>query len=271
MRRLLFVLFLLFGRGASAAEPTLLVVSGGHAKSYNATQLLKRPDAVPIEVNPDVTYGRKMSYHAVPLAALLPLDRGAKDSFFEVKSLDGFVSQLPGQLVVNRDPGRPIAMLAVEDPVAPWPVVRDHQTSAGPFYIVWIGGGVSAIRTEQWPYQVASITEAASPVNRWPQLAVAATIPRNAPVRQGQALFLTQCLACHKLAGGGESEVGPDLAFPMSPTEYFTPAALRKFLRDPASLRDWPGRKMPAFGPNALSENEIDLIILYLQRKARTN
>ena len=56
----------------------------------------------------------------------------------------------------------------------------------------------------------------------------------------------------------------------MSPTEYFQGRALKEYIRDPASVRDWPDRKMPAFDPAILSDVDIDLIVSYLQHKAET-
>ena len=42
----------------------------------------------------------------------------------------------------------------------------------------------------------------------------------------------------------------------MNPVDYFQPAALRRYIRNPASVRDWPGRSMPAFPPDQLSDRE---------------
>jgi hypothetical protein len=58
--------------------------------------------------------------------------------------------------------------------------------------------------------------------------------------------------------------MGPDLNQPMNPTEYFQQPALRRYLRDPASVRTWPEQKMPGFGPELLSEGELDAVIAYL-------
>jgi cytochrome c len=44
--------------------------------------------------------------------------------------------------------------------------------------------------------------ERAFPLSRWPQLAVDSALPANDPARAGQALFIVQCLTCHKLKGG---------------------------------------------------------------------
>ena len=69
------------------------------------------------------------------------------------------------------------------------------------------------------------------------------------PARAGETMFVKHCIACHKIDGGGSSVLGPDLNKPMNPVEYFQPAALRRYLRDPASVRHWPDQKMPGFAP----------------------
>ena len=157
-----------------------------------------------------------------------------------------------------------------EDPAHPSPVIPGKGQSAGPTYVIWIGEGADSIRAGLWPYQAASIAEVLSPVVRWPQLAASSSLSEGDAGREGQDLFFAHCLVCHKLAGGGAADLGPDLNLPMSPTEYFTASALKRYIRDPGSVRDWPDRKMPAFDPASLSDAEIDLIVSYLQHKAET-
>src|SRR4029077_7381734 len=120
----------------------------------------------------------------------------------------------------------------------------------------------------QWPYQVATIRNADSPAKRWPALAVDPALPADDPVRAGQALFVTQCLVCHKMNGAGSAALGPDLNLPENPTQYFLPDPLRRYIREPASLRHWPGMQMKGFSPETLSDHEIDLIIAYLAHMA---
>ena len=81
--------------------------------------------------------------------------------------------------------------------------------------------------------------------------------------------FVAVCMACHRFKGEGEGTQGPDLATPMNPVDYFKPEALRKFLRDPASVRHWPDQKMPAFPQDALSDTAIDAIVAWLSYKAK--
>jgi hypothetical protein len=63
--------------------------------------------------------------------------------------------------------------LAIEPEDAPWPVIPGKTVSAGSFYVVWLRPEASGIRSEQWPYMIASIRSTESPEHRWPELAVA--------------------------------------------------------------------------------------------------
>lgn len=141
--------------------------------------------------------------------------------------------------------------------------------STGPFYLVWVGRGAASVRSEQWPYQIAQLATQPSPSARWPVLAVDPALPATDPIRAGQSLFITQCLACHRFNQAGSADTGPDLNVPMNPVEYFQLAALRRYIRNPASVRDWPGRTMPAFPQTPLSDREIDLIVAYLAYMAQ--
>ncbi len=72
-------------------------------------------------------------------------------------------------------------------------------------------------------YKVDAIRIAQTPAARWPQLAVAKDVPSSSPIRTGQAIFITQCLACHKMNSAGDASMGQDLNVPHNPTEYFQP------------------------------------------------
>lgn len=275
-KRILFVVLLLTmgmaGRCA-VAQPAMELTIGGKTQSFTQAALLARPDAAEIHVPRDVAYGTSTTYRAVPLADLLKGAAIPADNVLEARATDGFAAQLPMDLVRNRDPATAVAWLAVEDPARPWPSLPGKTVSAGPFYLVWIGKQAASVRSEQWPYQIARLATQPSPSARWPALAVDPALPATAPIRAGQSLFITQCLACHRLNHAGSANTGPDLNVPMNPVEYFQPAALRRYIRNPASVRDWPGRTMPAFPPDQLSDREITLIVDYLaymaQRKVR--
>jgi mono/diheme cytochrome c family protein len=247
---------------APAAEPVLTFSIGTEAQRFTAAQLLGRPDAVQVTIPADVSYGRAMKYYAVPL---LPLVRvGAAFDTIEARAADGFVSQIPLALVEKGAAGGAKAWIAIEDPIAPWPILPGKTASAGPFYLVWENPERSAIGSEQWPYQLASLTEVESPAHRWPQMVVDASLPGDDPARRGQAVFATQCLPCHRMKGAGAADVGPDLGRPMSPLQYLTAKGLRGLIRDPKAVRTWPQQQMPGFNQTMISEADLDGLIAYL-------
>lgn len=269
MTRVLLVLLmaaLLFcGPREAAADTGLRVAFGDKVHNFDAATLLARPDARDITVPNDVAYRREMKFRAVPLLALLegfPLE-GADT--LETRATDGFVSQLPVSLVLKAKSGGSVPWVAIEDPAAPWPQLPGKSETAGPFYIVWLDPERSHVRQEQWPYALAAVTEVEAPARRWPQIAVDPGLGPNAAARHGQEVYIVQCLPCHRMRGGGEGDMGPDLALKRSPTEYMTRAGLVAQIRDPKSLRSWPDQKMPGFSEAALPAVEVDAIIAYLR------
>jgi mono/diheme cytochrome c family protein len=246
----------------------LTVEVGGRVRHFSRAELLSDPALTVIEVRRDNAYGSAMRYRALPLAHLLSGFDLPRDQILETVASDGFIGLLPVDLVLHSRPEQAQAYLAIEPPDAPWPLLPGGQHSAGPFYIVWLHPEASGVRSEQWPYQVATIRNADSPAKRWPALAVDPALPSGDPVRAGQALFVAQCLVCHKMNGAGSAALGPDLNLPENPTQYFLPGALHRYIREPAALRHWAGMQMKGFSPGALSDREIDLIIAYLAHMA---
>ncbi|MBR0672644.1 cytochrome c [Roseomonas soli] len=266
---LLLVLAVLASVAARAANLTL--EDGAGRITVETAALLARPDVTEIEIPADVGYGgTPRRYRAVPLAAVVALLPGAPPAggVIEAQATDGFAAQMPLDLVLRAASGGARAWLAIEPQDAPWPPLPGKQASAGPFYVVWEHPEAARISPEYWPYQLAALRIVEPPAVRWPQIAVEASLPADHPARRGQEVYGAICLACHRINGGGSGEMGPDLNRPMNPTEYFQPAALRRFLRDPASLRTWPEQKMPGFGPEQISEAELDALIAYLAHMA---
>jgi hypothetical protein len=152
MRVLLLVCLLLLPGLARAEEPTITVTVGDETRTFTRDQLLARPDATTIQVPFDITYRVPMTYRAVPVAALLEGMTLPPDSFIEAIALDGFIAQLPLDLVLNKDESEAVAWLAIEPADHPWPPVPEKNASAGPFYMVWTDAEIGSIRSEQWPY-----------------------------------------------------------------------------------------------------------------------
>jgi mono/diheme cytochrome c family protein len=97
---------------------------------------------------------------------------------------------------------------------------------------------------------------------------VPAAIAADDPARRGQAVFIVQCLPCHRLNGGGESNTGPDLGRPMNPTQYLTDAGLRAIVRNPKAVRTWPEQQMIGFGKALISDGDLDALVAYLHAVA---
>ncbi|HRN85374.1 MAG TPA: c-type cytochrome [Hyphomicrobium sp.] len=248
---------------AMAAARTLTLTFGDDVRRFSAEDLLARPDAVSLTVPNDLSYRREMTYRVVPLLELIGAEALDGIDTIEARASDGFVAQIPADDVMRAREGGSVAWLAVEDPAAPWPALPNKTVGAGPFYLVWENPERSGIANEQWPYALVALTAVADPVTRWPQLAVGSALHEDAPERRGQTSFIRNCLPCHRLNGAGEGEVGPDLGRPMNVTEYLTPIGLRALIRDPKSVRTWPGQHMPGFGADQIPDPELDALVAF--------
>ncbi|MCU7645367.1 c-type cytochrome [Pseudomonas piscis] len=242
----------------------LLIDLGAGSRAWQTEELLRHPEARDISIQDDVSYKRQMRYRAVPLADLLP---GLKpEDHLQAVALDGFAAELSAAPLLERQGAR--AWLAIEDPHKPWPALAAGKPSAGPFYLVWTNPAAGHISPEQWPFQVARIQRLAPVAERFPALRPDPALAADDPVNQGFALFQKNCLACHRLNGAGDSQFGPDLNVPYNPTEYFGGDFLKRYIRDPQSLRRWPQAKMPGFSNSVLPDTELELLLGYLHHMA---
>jgi mono/diheme cytochrome c family protein len=246
-----------------AAGPTLTVSANGGVQIFDRDELLARTDVVEITTSRDVAYRTPRTYRAVALAKLFEGGAIPPDAVVEAAAQDGFVTQLPRDLIYAND--GIVGYMAIEAADKPWPPIPGKDKSAGAFYIVWVGHQASSVPTMNWPYQVVSLSVQDAPARRWPSLAVDPTLPALHPARDGQITFVNKCFTCHTMNGAGPASVGPDLNLPMNPTEYFTDTGLRALIRDPRSVRVWPEQRMPNFAEVDLSDEELGLILAYLR------
>lgn len=262
LKSILALLALLIALPVPAAQLTLEL---DHAsKTWQTADLLKHPDVQTVQIIDDVSYKRTMTYRVVPLAVLLP---GLEPkSHLQAVALDGFAAELAAAPLLEQKGAR--AWLAVEDPAQPWPALAEGKPSAGPFYLVWTNPQAGHISPEQWPFQISGIKQLKTVAERFPALLPDPKLAANDPINQGFGLFQKNCLACHRLNGAGDAQVGPDLNIPYNPTENFGGDFLKRYIRDPQSLRHWPQAKMPAFATSVLPDNELELLVGYLKHMA---
>ena len=264
MPRLACLLVLLLISGAWARAADLALDLDGTARVVDSAALLGRLQARDITIAGDVAYGRLMRYRALPLRDVLGGITAA--DHLQFVALDGFTAEIPAALLLDARGSTP--WLAIEDPDEPWPKLPGKPVSAGPFYLVWTDPALSDIGPEQWPYQIATIRRLAPVAERLPALLPDPALGEDDPVRRGFAVFQTTCLACHTLNGAGDARMGPDLNLPHSPTEYMDAAFLRRYIRDPQSLRRWPEARMPGFDRSVLADADLDAVLAYLRHMA---
>ena len=253
---------LLLSLPLSAAQLDLQL--GANSRTWQTEELLKHPQLQTLTINNDVSYKKDMTYQAVPLVALL---KGVKpEDHLQAVALDGFAAELAAAPLLNKDGAR--AWLAIEDPAQPWPPLSAGKHSAGPFYLVWTDPQAGNISPEQWPFEVASIKLMAPVAQRFPALLPDPALKADDPVNKGFALFQKNCLACHRLNGAGDAQFGPDLNIPYSPTEYLGTDFLKRYIRDPQSLRQWPQAKMPGFSAQVLPDGDLEMLVGYLKHMA---
>jgi mono/diheme cytochrome c family protein len=251
---------------ALAAEPSLTVLAGGRTAIYTTSGLLALPAATTVAIAADPLYGSSKALRAVPLSTLLS---GAEaDDTIRFFAGDRELAALPARALLAAGPG-PVAYVAIEPTDAPWPPLKPGAaTGAGPFRVVWLKANKGVPSVELWPAQITRIEEVEPLGKRFPMMMPAARLAPNHPIRAGFAAFQKHCVACHTLNGGGGSTLGPDLNIPYSPTEYLRPEMLRRLIRDPQSLRRWPGSKMPAFDAKTLPDKEMAELLAYLRHMA---
>jgi len=247
---------------AAEPEPTLRV----GAKSYTASELLKRPEVETIKVKHDPAYGgREMQYQAIAVRTLFEEAALHDDEVVQFRCRDGFVASISKDRITQKGDGRSVAYLAIEDPKSKWPdlPVKGASGTAGPFYLVWVRPELSGILQEEWPYQVVAFEIKGKLRNLYP--GIFPKVSEDAHVARGLKLFQQTCFACHTVNHQGPSQVGPDLNLPLNPTEYLKDSILPRYIRDPKAIRSWEGSKMPGFGPEVLSNEDVGNIVAYLK------
>jgi mono/diheme cytochrome c family protein len=264
---------LFVSQAALAGEATLTLRSGEVVKRFTQSELLRHPKAKDLVIPKDPAHAdTQQTKRAVPaaelFAELLKDFKIADDANLQFKCLDGFSAPIAAGRVLRAKKSR--AWIAVEDPAAPWPKIPGKEQTPGPFYLVWEHPEGDGISREEWPFQLESFEVRPGLRAQFPKIFPKMNLAADHPVMKGLKVFAKNCFACHKMNGAGEGTMGPDLNLPMNPTEYFQPAALRKLIRNPRSVRAWPENQMTPFPENVLSEADLTNLLAYLAHMKST-
>jgi cytochrome c2 len=250
--------------GAKAAQPTLTIIREGTTQTFELSALLAHPAITAIKTDDsDEAYKRPMNYVAIPIEALIGDLSNDVEATVLFVALDGYAPVIAG----NRLPkiGAARAYLAIEPAPGAWPPLGPNKPSPGPFYLVWTDAAGSGVTPSEWPWQLATIRVQESVAHRFPAIAPDKSVRQDNKIWGGFEVYSKQCLACHTINKQGDAVMGPDLNMPLNPLEYLTEPALRKLVRDPKSVRDWPGSAMPGFDAKRVSDEDLDNLIAYLR------
>lgn len=256
-------------RTIHAQSPQLTIADKQGSRTYSKRDLLSNPRLQDISVGHDPVYRGPKTYRALPMAELLKGVTAGHDEYFQVRATDNYSASIPAPLLKPAVKPDTEAFLAIENPSGAWPAIPGKTGNAGPFYIVWQSTGAPVPRT-YWVYRVAAFAVTDSPYKRFPNLGIRDALPASSPVWRGRDRFVALCMACHRFKGDGEGEAGPDLGMPMNPVEYLQLPAHKALIRNPSSVRTWPGQKMPGFDESQLSEADLDAIIAWLTYKKQS-
>lgn len=263
------ILFSFITSMALGAKP--LVINNNSSKiTYSIESLLKNKNTRIIKIPKDPSYGNVPSVlTAIPLSKLLKDFKFNPEHIIQFNCSDGFSAPLESLTALNESEDKAIAYLAIEDPRNKWQTLPQNKMSAGPFRVVWLDPEKSNIVEEQWPLMITSISIIDSLQSSYPKIFPSKKLAEDHPARKGFKVYLKNCFACHRINQQGEGDLGPDLNYPMNPTEYFKEHALKKLIRKPMDVRTWKGSLMPEFDREDLSDQEIDQLVEYLKHMSK--
>jgi cytochrome c2 len=216
----------------------------------------------------DPVYHKTKKYQAVNASLLLKKEIDLskvdiKNTLIIFECIDGYKPEMPLELFLKTK-----SFLAFKDVDAPkgsnWEkIVKDgNEMNADPFYLVY-----TSVPTDdqeyKWPYNVIKFRLESKNKN------IQVLQPKdNDEVMKGFALYEKQCITCHAINGIG-GEMGPELNYPKSVTEYWKESELVDYIVNPASFRHKV--KMPTLGITKQESQEIVDYLKYMSEHKKVN
>jgi cytochrome c2 len=211
----------------------------------------------------DPVYHKTKKYNAVNALTLITneIDLSKIDAIstkIVFECIDGYKPEMPLALFLASKPY--LAFKDVEAKGTDWePILKNgNKMDAAPFYLVYTDAPVKEDRYK-WPYNLIKIH--LEPIDK----SKMALYPKDSSKVAGYTLFQNQCITCHAINGIG-GEMGPELNYPKSVTEYWVETELVNYIVNPASFRNKV--KMPTLGITKQQSQEIVGYLKYMaQRK----
>lgn len=238
-------------------EPTLTIETNIQRSKLLATQNIAQ-----ISMSNNRAYpGIKMNYTSIRLCDLLKPYQIEPTDMLEFISADKFSVLIPARKVMTCNKNSAIGYLAVE-PTKKWPLLKNGtNTTAGPFDVIWINPEKSYISNEYWAWSVIKIT-----VHKKldPNIFMSRPDTKDVHIQRGFDVYISHCAGCHSINNVGKGVIGPDLNIPKNPVEYYpNDVTLKKFIRDPQSVRKIENDRMSGSGEDFLNNADLDDLISY--------
>lgn len=262
------LIFLLISNIAYASQPSLTIETPTKSKSFSTTDLLKM-DVAHLTMNNSRAYlGITMKYEAVKLCEILKPFHVKQSDTVELISSDNFAVLVPAKYVLNCANHTPIGYLAIETADKPWPKLlhnnpdKSHadEGTAGPFAVIWVNA--ANLSNEYWAWKVVTI-KVHDKLD--PKIYLNAPSTDDKQVLNGYHIYVSHCAACHTINKIGKAVIGPDLNIPRNPTEYYSDVTLKKFIRDPQSVRKKKNDHMSGTSEETLSNKDLNDLVVYLR------
>lgn len=245
---------------SKANDSILRIIAVGKSDTWSKSDLISHPALTHLTIDNDRAYPNQLIEHqAIPLCQLLSSYQIREQDFVELISKDNFHVYVPSAKIMDCRKSASIAMLAIE-PASKWPVIDNHTgTTAGPYEVIWLNPERSYISNEYWAWSVVAI-KITEKLDYKKVLAPPKTTKSS--LINGYQLYISHCEGCHSINHIGKSTIGPDLNCPKNPLEYYPELSqLKKFIRDPKSLRSLPQGRMSGSDIKSLSDNDLSALI----------
>jgi cytochrome c2 len=256
---------------AIEGAPTLTIESPSKQFSFSRTALFSMQELTQVSMSYNRAYPNvRMTYTAIKLCDLLRRYSIKSTDMLEFIAADHFSVLIPATKIIHCSNRSAIGYLAIE-PLNKWPLLNNNTgTTAGPFDVIWVHPEKSYISNEYWSWSVVKIKIHKKLDNK---VFLAApeeldqTIKNN--IKNGYDVYISHCAGCHSINHIGKGVIGPDLNIPKNPVEYYpNDTVLKKFIRDPQSVRVIKNDRMSGSNKQFLSDADLDDLILYLHYMA---